>query len=81
MGHYTISYTGLDTATANRKACIDTLQYLGAKRFKIFARLLRSNCKLRQAYFYLGFVGVSGFPMLAICKRYHARYNRMFCSK
>jgi|21_taG_2_1085346.scaffolds.fasta_scaffold18772_5 hypothetical protein len=68
--HHNISYTDLDDKVANRKAVIDVLQWLGPKRFKILAKCV-NEMDLSSLDLSMSLAGISGFPVLAMFRRYH----------
>ena len=62
----TIRYSGEDK---QRKACADTLSYLGPRRYKLLARATRTETHDAFA-FLMAFVGVEGYPVEAMMGRY-----------
>jgi hypothetical protein len=48
------------------------LRWLGAKRFKLLARAARTEC-IENIAFYMSIAGVSGFPVIALHRRYHLK--------
>jgi len=53
-----------------REALVETLQWLGATRYKILARAAKTEC-IENIAFYMGIAGISGFPVNAMHRRYH----------
>lgn len=64
--HYEIQFND------DREALIEALRWLGAKRFKILARAARTEC-IENIAFYMSIAGVSGFPVIALHRRYHLK--------
>ena len=62
----TIRYSGEDK---QRKACVDTLSYLGPRRYKLLARATRTQTH-NGFKVLMAFVGVEGYPVEAMMDRY-----------
>jgi hypothetical protein len=71
--HRIINYTKLNLSDEEkqRKACMDTLHYLGQFRFKIMANMIKYKTVNDAAIeFYFSFAGVEGYPVEAMVNRY-----------
>jgi len=62
----TIRYSGEDK---QRKACADTLSYLGPRRYKLLASATRTQTR-NGFKVLMAFVGVEGYPVEAMMDRY-----------
>ena len=67
--HYDIEYNRA-SAVAWRKACIDTLDYIGPTKYRILVGALKGGTSPKMFTFMCGMVGVEGFPVDAILERY-----------
>lgn len=66
MSHYEIDYKGMDANKKRTKALTDVKQFLGRAMYnKIMTVAMECHC-YRQFSFYAGFVGVQGYPVVAM---------------
>ena len=57
----------------DREALVETLNWLGPKRYKIIARAAKSE-NVESIAFYMAIAGISGYPVNAMRRRYFDNY-------
>ena len=70
MTHYTINYTSLEENIKVRQACYDTLDYVGADKFRKLVKLIKVSNKFPLICLGFSFVGVNGYPVEAMITKY-----------
>lgn len=67
--HTIVDYSGRNDA--DRAALIDTVRYIGGRRFRKVIRAAKTHADpSRYVNMLLSFMGVSGYPYHAFCRRY-----------
>lgn len=71
MTHYDVSYKGMSRAEADTKAIKDIQEYLTPKQWEIFMGMVANpDTTIHTLNMSFGFVGVSGYPFHAFCRKY-----------
>ena len=74
--HYNIEYEDRDKPEVQRKACADTLNWFGSKRYRILTAAIKSGIySEEQIRFYASIGGVQGFPITAMWNRYDVAHD------
>jgi len=70
--HYDVKY---NIDTDGRKACLDTLQYIGKEKYKMLARAIKYGLDETKTEIALMLTGVQGFPVKAMQDRYSRKLH------